>query len=276
MAGAAVRQLRIIRAQLRRRPSRRFPLRRKMIFRSDSIRMNRRHSVPTISIFVAAFLIQSGTLCASWRKPVSAKNGMVVSAESLATQAGVDILKNGGNAIDAAIAVGFTLAVTYPEAGNIGGGGFMLIRLANSTTTMIDFREKAPAKASRNMYLDSNGNVIPMKSELGPLAAGVPGTVAGYLHALEKYGTLSRQRVIAPAIEAAVKGFPLSERFVESLKQSMKEFSAFPSTMNAFTKKGTPYEKGEILRQPDLANTLRNISAFGVDGFYRGYIAELI
>lgn len=238
--------------------------------------MNRRHSVPTISIFVAAFLIHSGTLCASWRKPVSAKNGMVVSAESLATQAGVDILKNGGNAIDAAIAVGFTLAVTYPEAGNIGGGGFMLIRLANSTTTMIDFREKAPAKASRNMYLDSNGNVIPMKSELGPLAAGVPGTVAGYLHALEKYGTLSRQRVIAPAIEAAVKGFPLSERFVESLKQSMKEFSAFPSTMNAFTKKGTPYEKGEILRQPDLANTLRNISAFGVDGFYRGYIAELI
>lgn len=222
------------------------------------------------------FLIIGEPLHASWKKPVKAKNGMVVSAESLATRAGVEMLKKGGNAIDAAVAVGFALAVTFPEAGNIGGGGFMLIRFAKGTSTMIDFREKAPAKASRTMYLDAAGNVIPNKSEYGPLAAGVPGSVAGHLYALEKYGTLKREQIIAPSINAAENGIFLSERLADGLKQNLKEFSGFSSTLKAFTKNGSSYNEGELFRQPDLAATLKAISEKGRDGFYKGDVADKI
>jgi gamma-glutamyltranspeptidase/glutathione hydrolase len=229
-----------------------------------------------VFIIVAAFSICTGTLFASWRKPVKGKHGMVVSAESLASHAGIDVLKQGGNAIDAAVAVGFALAVTFPEAGNIGGGGFMLLRRADGTSTMVDFREKAPSKASRTMYLDSSGNVIPKKSEYGALAAGVPGSVAGLLYALEKYGTMKRQAVMARAITLAERGIPLSERLAEGLKSTLHEFSGFSSSLKTFSKNGEEYKEGEAFVQPDLAATLKAISKEGRDGFYKGTVAEKI
>ena len=234
-------------------------------------------------LLCAAFSILSpglpagmGTLQASWRKPVKAKHGMVVSAESLATLAGVEVLKKGGNAIDAAVAVGFTLAVTFPEAGNIGGGGFMLIRLANGRCTMVDFREKAPGKATRTMYLDSAGHFLPTKSEYGPLAAGVPGSVAGLLFALEKFGTMNRQAVLNRPIEIAEQGLIMSERLAEGLRETVEEFAAYPSSMKIFTKNGVPFQEGELFRQPELAYTLREIRTHGRDGFYKGDIAGKI
>ncbi len=201
---------------------------------------------------------------------------MVVSAESLATLAGVEILMNGGNAIDAAVAVGFTLAVTFPEAGNIGGGGFMLIRLANGTSTLIDYREKAPRKATRAMYQDSAGNVISGMSERGPLASGVPGSVAGLLHALETYGTRRREDILRRPIQIAEKGFRLSERLADGLKGALRDFAPFPSTMKAVTKNGRPFLPGDVFRQRDLASTLRAIRTHGHDGFYRGRTAARI
>jgi gamma-glutamyltranspeptidase/glutathione hydrolase len=185
-------------------------------------------------------------------------------------------LNNGGNAVDAAVAVGFALAVTYPEAGNIGGGGFMLIHLENGSSTMIDFRERAPAAATRHMYLDANGNPVPEKSLHGPLAAGVPGTVAGLLEALESYGTKGRNEILRRPIHLAEKGFPVSERLAASLKESLPSYSTFSSSKKAFTRDGLPYQAGEILKQPDLARTLRAIHAKGVEGFYAGEVAQLI
>ncbi len=213
---------------------------------------------------------------ASKFEEIAAKNGMVVAAESLAAQAGVEILQQGGNAVDAAVAVGFALAVTYPEAGNIGGGGFMLIRLADGRTTMIDFREKAPARASRTLFLDSAGNVIPEKSLHGPLAAGVPGSVAGLLLALEKYGTLPKAHVLARAIQLAEEGFPLPAWLAQSFNEHQEAFSSVISTKKIFVKKEGHYTAGELFRQPDLARTLRLVADKGHEGFYRGEIATKI
>ena len=213
---------------------------------------------------------------AASRTPIRARHGMVVSAESLATAAGVEMLKRGGNAIDAAVAVGFSLAVTFPEAGNIGGGGFMLIRLASGATTMIDFREKAPAAATRNMYLDSAGNPVAGKSLLGPLAAAVPGTVAGLLHALSRYGTKSRSEVMSRAIELAAEGFPVSRRQAASFDSVLADFSRFESTRRAFTRDGKPFQEGSVLRQADLARTLAAIRDIGDRGFYEGETAQRI
>lgn len=227
-------------------------------------------------VILASLLLPVEAVHAAWRNPVKGTHGMVVSAESLATKAGIDVLKRGGNAIDAAIAVGFTLAVTFPEAGNIGGGGFMLIRFADGRSTMIDFREKAPVAATRTMYLDSLGNVIPQKSEFGALAAGVPGSVAGYMLALEKYGTMPRSRLLKPAIDAAARGIRISERLAEGLRGYNKQFNQFPSTAKVFTKRGEPFREGDILRQPDLARTLRAIRDRGRDGFYKGETARKI
>jgi len=212
----------------------------------------------------------------SSHKPVKARHAMVVSAESLATAAGIEILKNGGNAVDAAVAVGFTLAVTYPEAGNIGGGGFMLIHLASGISTMIDFRERAPAAATRDMYLDAESNHVPEKSLHGPLAAGVPGTVAGLLEALESYGTKGRNEILRRPIHLAEKGFPVSERLAASLKEALPSFVIFSSSKKTFTRNSVPYQAGEILRQPDLARTLRAIQVRGLEGFYAGEVALLI
>lgn len=211
----------------------------------------------------------------TYKSDVSGKNGMVSSASKYASQVGVDILQNGGNAVDAAVAMGFALAVTYPQAGNIGGGGFMLIR-TKDTITSIDYREKAPAGSTRNMFLDAAGNFVPDKSQVGHLSAGVPGSVAGLLYALEKYGTMKRDVALAPAIKLARDGFEIEDRFAESLNSNYKSFSKFPSTKKVFTKNGLNYAPGELFVQNDLANTLTLIDVHGKDGFYAGITADLI
>ncbi len=234
------------------------------------------------TLVVAAGIADSlNAYAASW-PPVKARHGMVVSAESLATAAGVEMLKKGGNAIDAAVAVGFTLAVTFPEAGNIGGGGFMVIRLSDGRTTMIDFREMAPAAATRDMFLDERGNPVEERSTVGPLAAGVPGTTAGLLLALEKYGTRSRAEVMRSAIRIAGKGFVVDERLEKSFREKMSEedsgrgIRSFPSSVKTFTKNGEYYTQGQVFRQPDLASTLQSIRDRGAAGFYHGRVAQSI
>jgi gamma-glutamyltranspeptidase/glutathione hydrolase len=207
---------------------------------------------------------------------VAGKNGMVVSASSYASKVGLEILKRGGNAVDAAVAVGFTLAVTYPQAGNIGGGGFMVLRVKDSIITSIDYREKAPSGSSRNMFLDSSGNYDPDKSQFGHLSSGVPGSVAGLLYALEKYGTMSREDVMQPAIDLAENGFEIEPKFAESLNSNYEGFKEFSSTKKIFTKNGVNYNEGEKFVQKDLANTLKLIMIHGRDGFYKGITADLI
>lgn len=208
--------------------------------------------------------------------PVAAENGMVVSAQHLASKVGVDILRQGGNAVDAAVAVGYALAVVYPAAGNLGGGGFMTIQLADGRKTFFDFREKAPLTATANMYLDANGNVIKGLSTHGHLAVGVPGTVSGMEAALKKYGTMSRQTVIAPSIELADKGFALQQGDVDMLRTATADFKKDAASGDIFLNKGEPYAVGQSLVQKDLANTLRAISDKGADGFYKGSVAKAI
>ncbi len=221
------------------------------------------------------FYFPSQNLPAS-KKPEKGKNGMVVTASKLATLVGTDILRKGGNAIDAAVAVGFTLAVTYPEAGNLGGGGFMVIRLSDGTETTIDFREKAPSIANKNVYLDSAGNVVPGMTTEGWTSSGVPGSVAGLAFALEKYGTMSLKEILQPAILLAEKGFPISESLAESLNWERKSFEKYPSTKKIFVKENEPWKAGDLLVQHDLAKTLKSIANEGVKVFYKGYIADSI
>jgi len=201
---------------------------------------------------------------------------MVVSADSLASQAGLEMLKRGGNAVDAAVAVGFALAVVHPQAGNLGGGGYMLIRFADGKSVTIDYRERAPAAAHRDMYLDEKGEFVPEKSQIGGLASGVPGSVAGLLLALEKYGTMDVDDVMEPAIEYARKGFRINYRLAEELSSALQDFLRFPSTSKVFTRNGEPYREGDLLVQKDLARTLRLIKKKGRKGFYQGEIAQKI
>ena len=210
--------------------------------------------------------------------PVRALNGMVVSAQVDASEAGVEVLRKGGNAIDAAVATGFALAVTYPGAGNVGGGGFMVIRLKDGTTTSIDYREKAPAAAHRDMYLDENGDFVPELSQRGYLASGVPGSVAGLLLAHEKYGKLSRKEVMAPALKLAKKGYILSRRQAITFNNYYNSFSQYDATKKYFTKgdKTRGYREGERFKQRDLYKVLKRISKQGRDGFYTGKTADLI
>ncbi len=210
--------------------------------------------------------------------PVIAGHGMVAAQEKIAAQVGADILKAGGNAVDAAVATGFALAVTHPQAGNIGGGGFMLISLAAAKKlTAIDYRETAPAAASKDMFLDDSGNVDRDRARYSRASAGVPGTVAGLLYALEHYGSLPREKVMAPAIGLAEEGFPVSYALAYALEKSHERFEADKSSQAYFEHPdGKPYKAGEILRQPDLAKTLRAISAEGARGFYEGAVAKLI
>jgi len=203
-------------------------------------------------------------------RPVAAEKGMVVTAQHLASQVGVDILKRGGSAIDAAVAVGYALAVVYPAAGNLGGGGFMTIRFADGRKTFLDFREKAPRAASRDMYLDKDGNVIKGLSTLGWLAVGVPGTVSGLEYARKKYGTMTRAVLIEPAIELAEDGFILDQGDVDMLASATEDFRRVPATGEIFLNKGMPFVAGQRLVQRDLAGTLRSIRKQGVDGFYGG------
>lgn len=206
----------------------------------------------------------------------SFSEGMVVSADSLATKVGVEILREGGNAVDAAVAVGFALAVTYPVAGNIGGGGFMVIRSADGKETTFDYREKAPALANRTMYLDKDGNFIDSLAQEGILSAGVPGSVSGLLDALEKYGTMSREKVITPALKLARDGFHLPVSTAASFHKYNRSFNKHPSTARIFTDHGVPVPPGVLFKQPDLAATLERIISEGKDGFYKGKTAELI
>ncbi|TDJ52984.1 MAG: gamma-glutamyltransferase, partial [Ignavibacteria bacterium] len=209
-------------------------------------------------------------------QPFKSKNGMVVSASKIASKVGVEILKAGGNAIDAAVAVGFALAVTYPYAGNIGGGGFMVIHLQDGTNTTIDFRERAPFTAYRDMYLDKDGNVIENMSLEGAASVGVPGSVAGLMYALEKYGTLPLAKVIQPAIDLAEKGWTLESQDTESFYKFLEVFSKYPSSLKIFTNNGIAYKEGDRFKQPDLAWTLAQIRDKGIDGFYKGKVSDLL
>ena len=209
--------------------------------------------------------------------PVAAENGMVVTAQHLASHVGVDVLKNGGNAVDAAVAVGYALAVVYPAAGNLGGGGFMTIQLADGRKTFLDFREKAPLAATADMYLDKEGNVVPDLSTRGHLAVGVPGTVSGMELALKKYGTKPRKEVIDPAIKLAEDGFVLEQGDVELLEYATDVFKKDIKDSGAiFLSNGEPMQVGQKLVQKDLGKTLREISENGADGFYKGWVADAI
>src|SRR2546426_8103922 len=185
------------------------------------------------------------------KSPVRARQGMVVSAEVRATQAGVEILRKGGNAVDAAVAVGFALAVTHPAAGNLGGGGFMLLRMAHSgETVVIDYREAAPGRASRTMYQDPDGNVLAEESLVGYRASGVPGTVAGLALALENYGTFKLADAVAPALALARAGVELSYAESESMRHDAKLLGRFPETRRIFLRDGDYYREGERFAQP--------------------------
>ena len=211
------------------------------------------------------------------REPVRARHGMVGSTDEHASRAGLEMLRKGGNAVDAAVAVGFSLAVTHPAAGNLGGGGFMVIRLADGRETTIDYREMAPAAATRDMFLDADGNPVAERSLVGPLASGVPGSVAGLAYAHRKYGKLPLATVMAPAIALARDGFDVSWALADSLAGSTDLLSRFPATARAFQRAdGTWLTHGDRLVQADLARTLERIAADGPDAFYKGPIADLI
>ncbi len=174
-------------------------------------------------------------------RPVAAEHGMVVTAQHLATEVGVNVLRRGGNAVDAAVAIGYALAVVYPAAGNLGGGGFMTIRFADGRKTFLDFREKAPRAATRDMYLDTDGKVVKGLNTIGWLAVGVPGTVSGLEYARSKYGTMSRAALLGPAIELADDGVTLDQGDVDMLATATEDFRKFPSTARIFLDKGQPF-----------------------------------
>ncbi|WP_315710184.1 gamma-glutamyltransferase [Brenneria uluponensis] len=229
-----------------------------------------------LTVSLAALLI-SGTVHAASIPAVEAKNGMVVSSQHLASQVGIDVLKMGGNAIDAAVAVGYAQAVVNPCCGNIGGGGFMTIHLANGKNTFINFRETAPAAATAKMYLDADGNVKKGASLYGYLAAGVPGTVLGLETARKEYGKLSREQVMAPAIKLARKGFILTRYDTDILDTTVKRFKQDPEAARIFLRPdGSPLQPGDRLVQADLANTLQAIADQGPDAFYKGKVPQII
>nr|WP_198984269.1 gamma-glutamyltransferase [Herbaspirillum sp. ASV7] len=209
--------------------------------------------------------------------PVHTTHGMVATEQELATKVGVDILKKGGNAVDAGVAVGFALAVVLPNAGNIGGGGFMMIHDAKTGKNVaLDFREMAPQRATRNMYLDDKGNVVPGRSLYTHLAVGVPGTVAGLSHALSKYGTMSLAQVIQPAIALAEKGYPVSRSLAQILAAERDHLGQWDSSKAIFFKDGRPLQEGEMLVQKDLAKSMRLIAKEGPKAFYEGAISKKI
>jgi gamma-glutamyltranspeptidase / glutathione hydrolase len=228
------------------------------------------------SVLAAALALCLATAQAASQAPVAAENGMVVTAQHLATRVGVDVLKDGGNAVDAAVAVGYALAVVYPAAGNLGGGGFMTIQLADGRKTFLDFREKAPLAATANMYLDKDGNVVKGASTLGYLAVGVPGTVSGLELALSKYGTMKRAAVIAPAIRYAQEGFVLEQGDVDLLVTATDDFKKDLPSAAIYLNNGVAFAPGQKLVQKDLAATLKLISERGEDGFYKGSVGAAI
>jgi gamma-glutamyltranspeptidase/glutathione hydrolase len=234
--------------------------------------MKRDHSPRLLSLLLVLILIAPE---AEARQPVYGRKAMVVAEEELATDVGVSILRSGGNAVDAAVAVGFALAVTHPIAGNIGGGGFMLIRMADGHTTFIDFREKAPAKASHDMYLDASGKPT-NDSLVGWRSVGVPGTVRGLELAHKKYGHKSWAELVKPAVNLAANGFPVSRSQMDSWKRYSSQLSQFPESKRIFLKGGTYYDWQETFRQPELAHSLDRIARLGASDFYEGETAHLL
>ena len=205
---------------------------------------------------------------------VRGAHAMVVCDEPPAAEAGVEILKKGGNAVDAAAAVAFALAVVEPEAGNIGGGGFMLVRMADGRAKFVDYREEAPKRATRNMYVGADGKIIPGASTTGYLSIGVPGTVAGVALAVKTYGKLTLAQDMAPAIRLAKDGFPISDKLAAGLRESADRLGQFPESKKIFLKDGVLYSAGEIFRQPQLAATFERIAKNGPSEFYRGQTAK--
>jgi gamma-glutamyltranspeptidase / glutathione hydrolase len=230
----------------------------------------------TVGALLLVGLVPVQALSGAAPPPQEWPHGIVVAADSLAASVGLDILRSGGNAVDAAAAVGFALAVTYPEAGNLGGGGYMVVHLADGRNVAFDFRETAPAASNPGMFLDSSGNPVNERSLYGPLAAGVPGTVAGLLEAQAKYGLLNRRLVVAPAARIAAAGFAINGRFASSLAEMAEHLSRFPSTRRIFFRGGAPLRAGDTLRQPELGAVLREISYHGARGFYSGWVADRI
>ncbi|MDX6531352.1 MAG: gamma-glutamyltranspeptidase / glutathione hydrolase [Blastocatellia bacterium] len=237
-----------------------------------------------LSLAIAASLIlqthSNITTLAASREPVRARHGIVASTNEIASNVGVDIMKRGGNAVDAAIAVAFALAVTHPAAGNLGGGGFMMIRLKDGRTTAIDYREMAPAAATRNIYLDKDGNVIEGEggSIEGYRAAGVPGTVRGMELALKKYGSgrLSWSQLIEPARRLAANGFTVNYTLARGLRGSREYLSKYAETKRIYLNNGKFYNEGDMFVQPDLANTFARLQQRGPNEFYEGQTAQLI
>lgn len=241
-----------------------------MKMHSDIDRLIHRKRIVVLSLIILFF--QSSILA---QPQITGRNGMVTSSSQQASDIGIRILQQGGNAVDAAVAVGYALAVTHPSAGNIGGGGFMLIRLDEGTTTSIDYREKAPLKASKTMYMDDEENVMTQLSRVGAMASGVPGTVAGFSLALETYGTMPLSQVMQPAITLARDGFRVSERLARTLNSRREYLSRDPMTKMLYLK-DEPWRAGDLLRLPQLANTLELISREGSQAFYQGTTADNI
>ena len=237
-----------------------------------------RHAQETLKNLglACALVLLNGVSWSASMAPVQSTQGMVVSAQHLATKVGVEILKRGGNSVDAAVAVAYALAVVYPAAGNLGGGGFMTLRLNNGKETFLDFREKAPMAATPDMYVNSQGQVIKNLSTRGHLAVGVPGTVSGLEYARKKYGTLTRQALLAPAIELADKGFVLEAGDVEMLEVGKEDFKKDKDASQIFLKSGQSYKAGDRLVQKALSRTLKRIQQFGAADFYEGRTAHLI
>ena len=234
-----------------------------------------RRFLPVLLAVVAA--VAAAHLRAASHDPVRARHGMVGSTDEHASRAGLQILQKGGNAVDASVAVGFALAVTHPAAGNLGGGGFMVIRMADGRETTIDYREAAPAAAQRDMFLDRNGEPVPNRSQVGPLASGVPGSVAGLVLAQRRYGRLPLADVMAPAIALARDGFEVSWALADSLHGAQDLLANFSASARAFRRAdGTMPAAGDRLVQADLANTLALIASQGADAFYKGAIADSI
>jgi len=226
-----------------------------------------------ILLLMTALAISAMPAAVASTQPVHAQHGIVVSVHELASRAGVEIMQAGGNAVDAAVATGFTLAVVHPPAGNIGGGGFMLIRMADGKTHFLDYRETAPAAATRDMFLDAQGNVIEGASDYGYKASGVPGSVAGMVYAERKWGKLTLKQVMAPAIKLAREGYALTWEEAEDMHD--RHLAEFPESRRVFQRNGDYYKAGEIFRQPDLARTLERI-AENPNDFYHGALAQEI
>ena len=225
------------------------------------------------AIVSLALLVAPGVWGAS--QPIRAAQGMVISASGFASQIGAAVLADGGNAVDSAVATAFALAVTHPTAGNIGGGGFLVYRSADGEATAYDFREAAPAAATAEMFL-TDGKYDRVKHHEGYGAVGVPGTVAGLYLAWQQHGSLKWARLVAPAIDLARKGFPVSVDLARSLSEELESMQPYPASVAQFSRKGVPYKAGEILKQPDLARTLKRIARQGPAGFYEGETAKLI